>query len=452
LKRQKMMELPLRYILTVSELTQEIKDVLEDRFSDVWVEGEISNLRLPPSQHIYFTLKDDFSQVRAVLFRAQARTLRFVPKDGLHVICKGRVSLYEKRGDYQLILESVEPKGIGALQLAFLQLKEKLEKEGLFDPARKKPIPMLPRKIGIITSPTGAVIQDMLHILRRRFENLHILLYPVRVQGEGASSEIVEAIDYFNKWAEVDVIIVGRGGGSLEDLWAFNEERVARAIYHSKIPVISAVGHETDYTMADFVADLRAPTPSAAAELVVRDRREIENTIHSLESRLEGQIFQTLQEYRAHLSHLIKIFKEPGKKVEEYFLRVDDFVNRLRLYAAWGLKRKEEKCLRLSESLLLRSPIQRIRNLRSVISEVKRRLMQSIKYSVEIQRQRVTGILGKLDSLSPLSILQRGYSITRQLPSLQILREATRVKEGDKVEVTLHRGILLCSVEKTEKA
>ncbi len=446
------MELPLRYILTVSELTQEIKDVLEDRFSDVWVEGEISNLRLPPSQHVYFTLKDDFSQVRAVLFRAQARTLRFVPKDGLHVICKGRVSLYEKRGDYQLILESVEPKGIGALQLAFLQLKEKLEKEGLFDPGRKRPIPMVPGRIGIITSPTGAVIQDMLHILRRRFENLHILLYPVRVQGEGASSEIAEAVDYFNKWTEVDVIIVGRGGGSLEDLWAFNEERVARAIYHSKIPVISAVGHETDYTIADFVADLRAPTPSAAAELVVRDRREIENTIHSLEGRLEGQIFQTLQEYRAHLSHLIKIFREPGKKVEEYFLRVDDFVNRLRLYAAWGLKRNEEKCLRLGESLVLRSPIQRIRNLRSVISEVKRRLIQSIKFSVEIQRQRVTGILGKLDSLSPLSILQRGYSITRQLPSLQILREATRVKEGDKVEVMLHRGILLCGVEKTEKA
>jgi len=446
------MELPLRYILTVTELTQEIKDVLEDRFSDVWVEGEISNLRLPPSQHIYFTLKDDFSQVRAVLFRTQARTLRFVPKDGLHVICKGRVSLYEKRGDYQLILDSVEPKGIGALQLAFLQLKEKLEKEGLFDPARKKPIPMVPRRIGIITSPTGAVIQDMLHILRRRFENLHILLYPVRVQGEGASSEIAEAIDYFNRRMEADVIIVGRGGGSLEDLWAFNEEPVARAIYHSKIPVISAVGHETDYTIADFVADLRAPTPSAAAELVVRDRREIENTLRYLEGRLESQMLQTLQGYRTHLSHLIKIFREPRKKVEEYFLRVDDFANRLHLFATWGLKRKEEKCLRLSQSMLLRSPVERVKNLRSVISEVKRRLVQSTKFSVEIQRQRVTGILGKLDSLSPLSILQRGYSITRKYPSLQILREVTLVEEGDKVEVTLYRGTLLCAVEKKEKA
>ena len=446
------MELPFRYILTVSELTQEIKDILEDKFSDVWVEGEVSNLRIPPSRHIYFTLKDDYSQVRAVLFRMQARTLRFVPEDGLHVVCKGRVSLYEKRGDYQLILESVEPKGIGALQLAFLQLKEKLEKEGLFDPAQKKPIPMVPRRIGIITSPTGAVIQDMLHILERRFENLHITLYPVRVQGESASSEIAEAIDYFNKWMEVDVIIVGRGGGSIEDLWAFNEEPVARAIYHSKIPIISAVGHETDYTIADFVADLRAPTPSAAAELVVRDKREIGNTLHYLEGRLESHILQTLQGYRTHLSHLRKIFKEPGKKVEEYFLRVDDFGNRLRLLTSWTLKRKEEKCLRLSESLLLRNPIQRVKTLRSLISEVKKRLGQNIKFSVGIQRQRVAGILGKLDSLSPLSILQRGYSIARKLPSLQILTEATQVEEGDKVEVRLYRGTLLCGVEKAEKA
>ena len=445
------MELPLRYILTVSELTQNIKDVLEDRFSNVWVEGEISNLRLPPSRHIYFTLKDDFSQIRAVLFRTQARTLRFVPKDGLHVICKGRVGLYEKRGDYQLVLESVEPKGIGALQLAFLQLKERLEKEGLFDATRKKPIPMVPQRIGIITSPTGAVIQDMLRILERRFENLHIILYPVRVQGEGASSEIAEAVDYFNRSMDVDVIIVGRGGGSLEDLWAFNEERVARAIYHSKIPVISAVGHETDYTIADFVADLRAPTPSAAAELVVRDRREMERTLRYLEDRLNNQMLQTLQEYRIHLSHLIKAFREPGKKVEQYFLRVDDFVSRLHLFAAWTFKRKKEKCLHLSESLLLRSPVRRVKNLRSVISEIKRRLSQSGKFSVEIQRQRVAVILGKLDSLSPLSILQRGYSITRKLPLLQILREATHVEQGDQVEVTLYRGTLVCSVEKTQK-
>jgi exodeoxyribonuclease VII large subunit len=446
------MELPLRYILTVSELTREVKDILEDRFPDVWVEGEISNLRIPPSGHIYFTLKDDLSQIRAVLFKMQARTLRFVPEDGLHIICRGRVSLYERRGDYQLILESMEPKGIGALQLAFLQLKERLQKEGLFDPTHKKTIPMVSQKIGMITSPTGAVIQDMLRILERRFENLHILLYPVRVQGEGASAEIVEAIKYFNQRTDVDVLIVGRGGGSLEDLWAFNEEEVARAIYHSKIPIISAVGHETDYTIADFVADLRAPTPSAAAELVVRDKREIKNILQYLGGRLENQMIQILNGYRTDLSHLRKVFREPGKKIEEYFLRVDDLINRIRLSTSWVLKRRGEKCLHLNQGLLLRNPMQRVKNLRSSISEIEKRLGQDIRHSIEIRRQKASGLLGKLDSLSPLSILQRGYSIVRKLPTLQILRDAAHVNEGDKVEVKLFRGTLVCGVEKSEKA
>ena len=444
------MELPFRYILTVSELTQEIKGILEEKFPDIWVEGEVSNLKVPPSGHIYFTLKDDFCQIRAVLFKMQARALRFVPKDGLQVICQGRVGLYEKRGEYQLILETIEPKGIGALQLAFLQLKERLEKEGLFDPTHKKPIPMIPQKIGIITSPTGAVIQDMLHILERRFENLHILLYPVRVQGEGASSEIAEGIKYLNQLTDVDVIIVGRGGGSLEDLWAFNEEAVARAIFHSKIPIISAVGHETDYTIADFVADLRAPTPSAAAELAVRDKREAGNILSYLRGRLENQMIQMLQGYRTDLSYIRKIFKEPGKKIEQYFLRVDDLVNRLRVLTSWIFKKGGEKGLRLNEGLLFRNPMQRVKNIRLFIREANRRLEQNIRYSIEIQRQRVGGQLGKLNSLSPLSILQRGYSITVKLPSAQVLRDAAHVKEGDKVEVRLYRGNLFCRVEKTE--
>ncbi len=445
------MELPLRYILTVSELTREIKDILEDRFPDIWVEGEISNLRVPPSGHIYFTLKDDFSQIRAVLFKVQARTLRFVPEDGIHVICKGRVSLYEKRGDYQLILESIEPKGIGALQLAFLQLKERLGKEGLFDPAHKRPIPAVPRKVGIVTSPTGSVIQDMLNILKRRFENLHILLFPVRVQGEGASLEMCDAIRYFNRLPDMDVIIVGRGGGSLEDLWAFNEEAVARTIYRSKIPIISAVGHETDYTIADFVADLRAPTPSAAAELVIRDKREMKNTLRYLGGRLENEMLQILGGYRIHLSHLVKTFKEPERQVEEYFLRVDDLVNRLRFLATWVLRRKRERALHLREGLVLRNPVQRSKNVRLFISEKKKQLEQRTRHSLEMKRQRVGGVSGKLDSLSPLAILQRGYSITRKLPSWKILRDAAEVREGDKVEVKLHQGTLLCGIEKTER-
>jgi exodeoxyribonuclease VII large subunit len=292
----------------------------------------------------------------------------------------------------------------------------------------------------------------MLHILERRFENLHILLYPVRVQGEGAPAEIVEAIKYFNQRRDADVLIVGRGGGSLEDLWAFNEEVVARAIYHSKIPVISAVGHETDYTIADFVADLRAPTPSAAAELVVRDKREMKNVLQYLGGRLENQMLQILKGYRTNLFHLRKVFKEPEKKIEEYFLRVDDLVTRFCLSMSWSLKRRGEKCLHLSESLLLRNPMQRVKNLRSFISEAKKRLWQDIRHSIEIKRQRAEGLLGKLDSLSPLSILQRGYSITRKIPTLQILRDTSYVNEGDKVEVKLFRGTLVCGVEKTEKA
>jgi exodeoxyribonuclease VII large subunit len=449
---KKNLELRFRYILTVSELTQEIKEILEDKFPDIWVEGEISNLRIPPSGHIYFTLKDDFSQIRAVLFKMQARTLRFAPEDGLHVICRGRVSLYEKRGEYQLVLEMMDPKGIGALQLAFLQLKDRLEKEGLFDAAHKKPIPVLPQTIGIITSPIGAVIKDMLHIIDRRFENIHILFFPVRVQGEGASLEIANAIEYFNSRMNVDVIIVGRGGGSLEDLWAFNEEVVARAIYHSKIPIISAVGHETDYTVSDFVADLRAPTPSAAAELVVKDKREIENTLHYLRGRLENQILQTLQKYRTDLSHLRKILIDPRKKIEEYFLRMDDLANHLRILFSWTLKRKREKALHLQESLYFRNPVQRIGNLRLLILKNEKRLGQYIRHVIEMQRQNVRGVLGKLDSLSPLSILQRGYSITRKIPSLQILRDSVDVQEGDKVEVRLYRGTLFCDVERTEKS
>jgi len=444
-----MMELPFRYILTVSELTQEIKDILELKFPDIWIEGEISNLRIPPSGHIYFTLKDDFSQIRAVLFKMQARNLRFVLEDGLHVICRGRVSLYEKRGEYQLILEEVEPKGIGAFQLAFLQLKDRLEREGLFELARKKKIPMIPQTIGIVTSPTGAVIRDMLHIIHRRFENVRILLYPVRVQGEGASLEIAKAIEDFNKRMDVNVIIVGRGGGALEDLWPFNEEIVARAIYHSKIPIISAVGHETDYTISDFVADLRAPTPSAAAELVVKDKREIKTTLHYLEERLDNQIIQILKENRTDVFHLRKMLIDPRKRIEEYLLRVDDLVNRFRILTSWILKRKIEKSLHLRERLYPQNPIQKVKTLRLTILETGKRLGQTMSHSIEIQRQKMEGIFGKLESLSPLSILQRGYSITRKLPSLQILRDVVLVKEGDKVEVKLHKGILLCGVEKT---
>ncbi len=443
-------QLPFRYILTVTELTQEIKETLEEKFYDVWVEGEISNLRIPPSGHLYFTLKDEFSQIRAVLFRMRSKGLRFIPEDGLHIICRGRVSLYEKRGEYQLILEEIEPKGIGALQLAFLQLKEKLEKEGLFDPSRKRPIPILPQNIGIVTSPTGAVIRDMIHIIHRRFENVGILLYPVRVQGEGASREIAEGIRYFNKMKNVDVIIVGRGGGSLEDLWAFNEEEVARAIHRSKIPIISAVGHETDYTISDFVADLRAPTPSAAAELVVKEKKELKRNLGFLKERLQSQILQNLEEMRKRIIYLRKRLIHPKKRIEDLFLKVDDLSHRIEKSMIREVKRKRERVLFLKERTLLRNPIQKIKLLRVSIHEAEKGFIQRVKRVIELKRERLGGISGKLESLSPLSVLQRGYSITRKLPSLKILRDSSEVKTGDQVEVKLYRGALTCNVEKIE--
>ncbi len=444
------MELPFRYVLKVSELTREIKDILEGKFYELWVEGEISNLRIPPSGHLYFTLKDDSSQIRAVLFRLQARALRFIPEDGLHVICCGRISVYEKRGEYQLILETMEPKGVGALQLAFLQLKDKLEKEGFFDAGRKKPIPLFPQTIGIVTSPTGAVIRDMLHIIERRFKNVRIVLYPVRVQGEGAALEIAGGINYFNAVNEVDVIIVGRGGGSIEDLWAFNEEEVARAIYHSTIPIISAVGHETDYTIADFVADLRAPTPSAAAELVVKDKREVKEILDQWEDRLENQMLQILQESGAEVSYLRKRLRDPKKMIEESILKVDDFINRIRLSALWVLRRKREKNLHLDQGLTVRNPIRGVENLRPVVSGLEKNLFQNIRYFLEMKKQTMRGLLGKLDSLNPLAVLERGYSITRKIPSLQILKDSSAVEAGEEVEVKLFRGTLLCQVERTQ--
>jgi exodeoxyribonuclease VII large subunit len=442
-------KLPLRSILTVSQLTRKIKDLLEGNFPEVWVEGEVSNLRIPGSGHLYFTLKDDFCQIRAVMFRMQARSLRYLPEDGLQVVCRGQVGLYEKRGDYQLILDSMEPKGIGALQLAFLQLKDKLEKEGLFAPERKKAVPMVPGKIGIVTSPTGAAIRDMLHVIHRRFENVRILLYPARVQGNGAWREIVEGIEFFNQERNVDVILIGRGGGSLEDLWAFNEEGLARAIARSKIPIVSAVGHETDYTISDFVADLRAPTPSAAAEQVVRDKKEVLNTLRSLKGRMEGEMAHTFQLFRSRLLHLQKILGSPQKALGTLMLRVDDLVERLERRSILALEQRRERNRNLIRRLQQTSPSGKIMTTRFLISETRKHLDHLIGHGIEIKEQKIRGVIGKLNALSPLSILERGYSIVRKLPALDVLRESRQVDPGDEVEIRLHRGVILCEVKKT---
>jgi len=393
------------HILTVTQLTLQIKNLLEGTFPDVWVEGEISNLNVPQSGHAYFTLKDEQSQVRAVLFRSSQRFLKFTLQHGIRVICRGRVGVYEPRGEYQLVVDYVEPKGIGALQLAFEQLKTRLEKEGLFALEHKKPMPVLPMRIGIITSPTGAAIRDMLRVIKRRHPKMHILIYPVPVQGAEAAPAIVEGLRYFNRGRSVDVVIAGRGGGSLEDLWAFNEETVARAIHASAIPVISAVGHETDYTIADFAADLRAPTPSAAAEMVVEREDTIREGIRSLEARLVRSVKQTLELVRSRVRESVRLIGDPRRRLEQYSQRVDELLHRTAL-------------------------------------ELRHRLRRD--------RASLTALTSGLDHLNPLGILSRGYSITKKFPAGAILKNAADVRSGDLISTRLQAGEILSRVEKPD--
>jgi len=442
-----------REVYTVSELTRAIKFVLEEDFSDVWVEGEISNFRVPNSGHAYFTLKDKDSQLKVVLFKLNKRLLKFEPEDGLHVIVRGRISVYEPRGEYQLIADYMEPKGIGALQLAFEQLKEKLFKEGLFDEAHKIPIPQFPQKIAIITSPTGAAIRDILRIIDRRFSNVHIIIYPVKVQGEGASVEIAQAIRELNALPEIDVMIVGRGGGSIEDLWAFNEEVVARAIYDSKIPVISAVGHEIDYTIADFVADLRAPTPSAAAELVVRDRKEVVQNIIGLEKRLTYSIQNMVDILKSDLTGLQerRVLKSPLDKIYELQQKIDDMGLRVRRSPLLIYKKFTEKTFHLSRSLFILNPMIKIERSKEILSELSKGLETTIDHRMEIFDKRLKGVLGKLDALSPLAVMERGYSICRRLPDLKIIKNESEVEKGGQVNVRLHKGELICRVEERKQ-
>ncbi len=332
-------------IYTVSELSSQIKSILEEQFGSLWLTGEISNFKAHSSGHFYFSIKDSQSQIQAVMFRGTNRLLKFKMEEGLEVIVNGRVTVYEPRGNYQIVVEYLEPKGLGALQLAFEQLKKKLEAEGLFEVARKKPLPFLPQKIGIVTSPTGAVIRDMLHVLKRRYPNIEILLNPVNVQGVGAEFEIAKAIDELNTFDDIDILIVGRGGGSLEDLWAFNTEEVARAIFRSKIPIISAVGHEIDFTLADFVADLRAPTPSAAAELAVPLKAELQLAIQNLKDRL----------------------KHPKRRLEELSQRVDELQERLKLAILNHYSHLKKEVAILRQTLQALSPLEVLKRGYSIV-------------------------------------------------------------------------------------
>jgi len=437
-----------RIIYTVSQLTAEIKSLLEGRYEHLWVEGEISNLRLPGSGHLYFTLKDPSAQLRGVMFRMQNRLLKFAPEDGLQVVVYGHLTVYEPRGDYQIIVDTMEPKGLGALQLAFEQLKEKLAREGLFDAGHKKPLPALPQRIGIVTSPTGAAIRDILQIIARRFANVHIFLYPVRVQGEGAAEEIAVALRQLDQWPALDVIIVARGGGSLEDLWAFNEEVVARAIYDSRIPVISAVGHEIDFTIADFVADLRAPTPSAAAELVVRNKLELVQALEGLTHRLGQAGRVSLRSRRDRLSSFIHRLADPRRRLADQRLHLDDLFSRLGAAMEQRCRQRIDRLGLRTESLFRLHPGRRIAEHGRRLADLSWRLAGAERTLVRNFRQSLEGVGGRLHTLSPMAVLRRGYSIAQVLPGGEVVRRTSQIKMKDRVKVRVHKGEFIARVEK----
>lgn len=434
---------------TVRDLVAAVRIHLEREYGDVWVEGEISNFRAHDSGHLYFTLKDQNAQIRVVMFRSSARLLRFRPENGLQVVVRGRVTIYEDRGELQVSAEYVEPKGAGALQIAFEQLKAKLEAEGLFDPARKKAIPTLPARIGIVTSPQAAALRDILNILRRRHDTASVLIFPAQVQGEAAALELAAGIRYFNKARNVDVIIVARGGGSAEDLAAFNHEGLARAVVASTIPVISAVGHETDFTILDFVADLRAPTPSAAAELVIRSRLEVEEQLAGLHRRLEKATRYHLLMARQNLTELARhgAFARMMDLIHRREQRLDDLVNRL----AHGQRDIFEKRRRRFEAL---SAAVRHYDVRRVLAGMKKDLDARTTATVSAARNlllerrvRVERMVTALSALSPLAILERGYALVFDA-SGTLLKDAAKVKAGDEISARLAKGMLGATVKK----
>ena len=432
-----------RRVFTVSELTLGLKATLEEAFPAVWVEGEISNLRTPGSGHAYFTLKDEGAQLSAVLFRGRGRRVRFDLEDGMQVLVFGGLDVYAARGQYQLVVEMMEPKGLGALQLAFEQLKRKLEAEGLFDEGRKRPLPAFPRVIGVVTSPTGAAIRDILNIIGRRFGDLRILIAPVRVQGDEAPGEIIQALLNLQTVAELDVVIVGRGGGSIEDLWAFNDEGVARAIVACCVPVISAVGHETDFTIADFVADLRAPTPSGAAELVVREKLAVVEALVDLYARLKQAVTAEIAAYRERVEYLgrRRVLTDPARALRDLHRRLDELQGRLRLGLRSSQRQVTHRLALATGALRSRNPLARIAGGAALLAQLRGRLIASAAHSVKVSRSRFAETVGRLESLSPLGVLARGYSLTR-LPSGAVVRSAGQVAVGDPLEILLHQGAL----------
>lgn len=430
----------MKSILTVTELTNEIKLLIESSFDVLWVEGEISNLSRPRSGHLYFALKDENSQIRAVIFRRYSMTSGFDLEDGLRVVCRARLGVYQPRGEYQLIVDTIEPRGVGALQLAFEQLKARLQQEGLFDQSHKKPIPFLPFRVGIITSPTGAAVRDILNITGRRFPSVDILIAPVTVQGTDAPLEIIRAIADLNSIPDIDVIILARGGGSLEDLAPFNDEGVARAIYSSRIPIVSAVGHEVDFTIADFVADLRAPTPSAAAELVVPIMCDLVELLDNLSSRM----IRSNRALRSMLEEKVSLFRErlrdPRRKIADMRIRLDDITCRLATAATYKLGAGKNNLRNLKGRLMHENPMTKVGDCLLSLGNLKKNLVAGLRHFLGSLKMRVESDISMLDMLSPLSVLKRGYAIVRRLPEGGIIRESSAIDVDDDISVKVSSG------------
>jgi exodeoxyribonuclease VII large subunit len=441
---------PERRIWTVRDLVASVRTHIEREYSDAWVEGEISNFRAQNSGHLYFTLKDQNSQVSVVMFRSSARLLRFKPTDGMQVVVRGRVTIYEDRGQLQMIAEYVEPKGAGALQIAFEQLKAKLEAEGLFEASRKKAIPALPRAIGIVTSPQAAVLRDLLQILHRRHRTVNVLIFPAQVQGETASTEVANGVRHFNRAKNVEVIIVARGGGSAEDLAAFNDEALARIVAESHLPVISAVGHETDFTIIDFVADLRAPTPSAAAEMVIRSRQEIEEQVERLGERLEKATRYRLLMGRQQLTQLAQhgAFGRMMDLIRRRQQKADELMNRLVHAERDVLERQRRRFETLSAAV-------RHYDLRLVLAGVRRELdakdssmAVAARNALLQKRARLERLTSQIEALSPLAILERGYALVFDADG-KLVKDAEQVKAGDEVTARVARGEIAATVKKS---
>ncbi|MBC7754844.1 MAG: exodeoxyribonuclease VII large subunit [Moraxellaceae bacterium] len=433
-------------ILTVEQLNMQIRSLIEGQVGMVWIQAEISNFKPHTSGHFYFSLKDSKSQISAVMFRGHNSKLKFKPHDGLEVIVRGRITVYEPRGQYQVAVESMDPVGAGALQKQFEQLKEKLKLEGLFDSIRKKPIPAHPQKVAIVTSPTGAAIQDILNIMNRRAKSVEVIVVPTIVQGAAAAPQLCEAFQRAEK-LNPDVIIIGRGGGSIEDMWCFNDERLARLIAGSFIPVISAVGHEIDFTICDFVADLRAPTPSAAAELVAKSSAEIAQKLIQLDRSLAFSMKKRMDMMKQSVLHLSKRLTDPKKKLQDLMLRSDDLFNRLENAIAVNINHLKKDVQILQSKLI--SPVQVISSMKLNLDKKNMRLHSLMNFNIQNQKSQVQNLMSLLDSLSPLKVVERGFSITKRQDEL--VKSIKQVKIKDLIEVRVKDGFIDAEIIKLRK-